>query len=174
MATSTFGLGRRRWSSPQQCYLHCLCTLIKSQQLEKSRKLKRPNNAEQTTAHSNLSSTCLYVCILSGITVLWCCWLGDRKGIQPVKKLSGAVLAWLSVWSEVQACIWPSWCHCHSLSLAPVKSRLVFTFLVLAHLASPGKRTVKRVCVRVCVSEITFGRSTKCSYWTRWQMHKTA
>ena len=26
MATSAFGLGRRRWSSYQQCYLHCLCT----------------------------------------------------------------------------------------------------------------------------------------------------
>ena len=24
------------------------------------------------------------------------------------KKLSGEVLAWLSVWSEVQTCIWPS------------------------------------------------------------------
>jgi len=24
------------------------------------------------------------------------------------KKLSGVVLAWLSVWSEVQTCIWPS------------------------------------------------------------------
>jgi len=24
------------------------------------------------------------------------------------KKLSGGVLAWLSVWSEVQTCIWPS------------------------------------------------------------------
>jgi len=35
------------------------------------------------------------------------------------------VLAWLSVWSKVQTCIWPSWCHCHSLSLASVKSRLV-------------------------------------------------
>jgi len=57
--------------------------------------------------------------------VLWHCWLGSRKGIRPVKKLSGGVLAWLSVWSEVQTCIWPSWCHCHSLSLASVKSRLV-------------------------------------------------
>jgi len=38
------------------------------------------------------------------------------------------VLAWLSVWSEVQTCIWPSWCHCHSLSLALVKSRLVLPF----------------------------------------------
>ena len=25
-----------------------------------------------------------------------------------VKKLSGGVLVWLSVWSEVQTCIWPS------------------------------------------------------------------
>ena len=38
------------------------------------------------------------------------------------------MLAWLSVWSEVQTCIWPSWCHCHSLSLASVKPRLVLPF----------------------------------------------
>jgi len=41
-------------------------------------------------------------------------------------KLSGEVLEWLSVWSEVQMiCIWSSWCHCHPLSLAPAKSRMV-------------------------------------------------
>jgi len=57
-----------------------------------------------------------------------CCWLGGRKGIQPVKKLSGGVLTWLSVCSEVQTCIRPSCCHCHSLSLASVKSRLVLPF----------------------------------------------
>jgi len=28
----------------------------------------------------------------------------------------------------MQSCIWPSWCHCHSLSLASVKSRLVLPF----------------------------------------------
>ena len=61
-------------------------------------------------------------------SVLWHCWLGGRKGIRPVKKLSGGVLAWLSVWSEVQTCIWPSWYHCRSLSLAPVKSRLILPF----------------------------------------------
>jgi len=38
---------------------------------------------------------CMYVCIVS--LKLW-----------PVKKLSGGVLAWLSVWSEVQTCIWPA------------------------------------------------------------------
>ena len=34
----------------------------------------------------------------------------------------------LSFWSKVQACIWPIWCHCHSLSLASVESRLVLPF----------------------------------------------
>ena len=28
----------------------------------------------------------------------------------------------------MQTCIWPSGCHCHSLSLASVKSRLVLPF----------------------------------------------
>ena len=68
-------------------------------------------------------------------SVLWHCWLGDRKGIWPVKKLSSGVLAWLSVWSEVQTCIWPSWCHCHSLSLASVKIQIGFN---LSGTGSPG------------------------------------
>jgi len=34
--------------------------------------------------------------------------VGQQEG-QPVKKLSGGVLAWLSVWSEVQMiCVWSS------------------------------------------------------------------
>ena len=82
-------------------------------------------------------------------SVLWRCWLGGRKGIRPVKKLSGEVLAWLSVWSEVQTCIWPSWCHWHSVSCFS-KIQIGFTFLVPAHPCGPGKRAVKRVCV--CVS----------------------
>ena len=53
--------------------------------------------------------------------------VGQQEGHPVCKKLSGGVLAWLSVWSEVQTCIWPSWYHCHSLSLASVKSRLVIT-----------------------------------------------
>ena len=61
-------------------------------------------------------------------SVLWRCWLGGRKGNPACEKLSGGVLAWLSAWSEVQTCIWPSWCHCHSLSVASVKSRLVLPF----------------------------------------------
>jgi len=30
--------------------------------------------------------------------------------------MSGEVLAWLSVWNEVQMiCVWSSWCHCHPI-----------------------------------------------------------
>ena len=50
---------------------------------------------------------------------------GWREAHLACKKLSGGVLVWLYVCSEMQTCIWPSWCHCHSLSLASVKSRLV-------------------------------------------------
>jgi len=51
-----------------------------------------------------------------------------QEGNPACKKLSGLLLAWLSIWREVQTCIWPSWCHCHSPSLASVKSRLVLPF----------------------------------------------
>ena len=54
--------------------------------------------------------------------------VGRQEGHPACKNLSDGVLAWSSVWSEVQTCIRPSWCHCHSLSLATVKSRLVLPF----------------------------------------------
>ena len=54
--------------------------------------------------------------------------VGRQEGHPAGKKLSGGVLAWLSACNKVQTCIWPSWCHFHSLSLASVKSRLVLPF----------------------------------------------
>jgi len=85
------------------------------------------------------SKTGVCVCVCSP-SVLWRCWLGGRKGIWPVKTERWD-LAWLSVWGKVQICIWPSWCHCQSLSLAPVNPDWFylpgFTFLVQAHLGSP-------------------------------------
>jgi len=92
-------------------------------------------------------------------SVLFCLQCFDgRKGIRPVKKLSGGVLAWLSVWSEVQTCIWPSGCQCHSLSLASVKSRLVLPFWYRLTWVVPKKWPLNgcvcvcvRACVRVCV-----------------------
>jgi len=96
--------------------------------------------------------------------------LGGRKGIRPVKKLSGEVLAWLSVWSEVQTCICSSWCHCHSLPLAWVKS-IGFTFLVPADLGSPRIRAVNCVCVLLlvnvtwpCIIVLIHGRPWRVDY----------
>ena len=71
------------------------------------------------------------------------------------------MLAWLSAWSEVQTCICPSWYHYHSLSLASVKSRLIFSFLVLAHPGNHGKRAVKCVCVCVCVCVTIFSTALR-------------
>jgi len=77
-------------------------------------------------------------------SVLWRYWLGGRKGNRPVKHMSVGVLAWLSVWSEVQICISPSWCHCCSLSLAPVNPDWLYqngsASLVPAYQGCPGKR----------------------------------
>ena len=61
------------------------------------------------------------------------------------------MLAWLSVWSEVQTCIWPSWCHCQSLPLAPVKSRLVLPFWYWLTRVVPDKGLLNG-CVCVCVT----------------------
>jgi len=71
-----------------------------------------------------------------------------QEGHPACKKLSGGVLAWLSVWSEVQTCTWPSWCHCHSLSLASVKSRLVLPFWYRLTQVVPDKGPLNMcVCV---------------------------
>ena len=66
-------------------------------------------------------------------------FVGRQKGHPACKKLSGGVLAWLSVWSEVQT--WPM------AQLMPLpltvscfsKIQIGFTVLVPAHLGSPGK-----------------------------------
>jgi len=64
--------------------------------------------------------------------------------------LSGGMLAWLSVWSEVQTCIRPSWCHCLSLSLASVKSKLVLPFWYRLTQVVPEKGPLNRcVCVYI-------------------------
>ena len=81
----------------------------------------------------------------SALTLL----VGRQEGHPACKKLSSEVLAWLYVWSEEQTHIWPSWCHCHSLSLAPVKSRLVLPLWYWFTWVVPEKGPLNR-CVCVC------------------------
>ena len=83
-------------------------------------------------------------------SVLWRCWLGGGKGIQPVKKLE-----WWG--TGVVICLERDG-DMHMAQLMPLpltvfcfsKIQIGFTFLILAHPGSFGERVVKQVCVYVC------------------------
>ena len=84
--------------------------------------------------------SCLFTgCVaFSALTLL----VGRKEGHPACKKLSGGVLAWLSVWNEVQAAYaqlmpLPLTVSCSS------KIQIGFTFLVPAYPGCPGKEAVK-------------------------------
>ena len=55
----------------------------------------------------------------------------------------------------MHTCIWLSWCHCHSLSLASVKSRLVLPFWYGLTWVVLDKGPLNGcVCVCVCISRL--------------------
>ena len=59
----------------------------------------------QYTIKCKGNSACAFsACAFSALTLL----VGRQEGHPACKKQSGGVLAWLSVWSEVQTCIWLS------------------------------------------------------------------
>ena len=80
-----------------------------------------PSSSTAASAHNHMHSgagkTCSFcityllnhasMCSVHAFTALTLL-VGQQGGHPTCKKLSGWVLAWLSVWSEVQTCIWPS------------------------------------------------------------------
>ena len=63
---------------------------------------------DQLPAH--LPLILIIVGSFSALTLL----VGWQEGHPACKKLSGEIMAWSSVCSEVQMiCTWSSWCHCH-------------------------------------------------------------
>ena len=85
---------------------------------------------------------------LSLPSVLWCCWLGSRKGIRPVKTEWWGVdlvicLEWGADWHMAQPMPLP-----HTVSFFS-KIQIVFTLLVLADPGSARQRDVK--CARMSV-----------------------
>ena len=106
-------------------------------------------------------------CAFSALTLL----VGRQEGHPACKKLSGGMLAWLSVWSKVQTCIWPSGFHCHSLSLASVKSRLVLPFWYRPTRVVPDKGPLNG-CVCVCVNRRLQAKRPK--YWKFYIIETTA
>jgi len=49
-------------------------------------------------------NVCVWLLCFSALMLL----VGRQEGHPACKKLSGGVLAWLSVWNKVQTCTWPS------------------------------------------------------------------
>ena len=90
----------------------------------------------------------LFSCLLMS-SVLWRCWLGDRKGIRPVKTES---------WGTGVVICLERGADLHTVQLMPLpltvscfsKIQIGFTFLVPAYPGSPGQRAVKWGCVCVC------------------------
>jgi len=81
-------------------------------------------------------------------SVLWCCWLGARKGMACKK------LEWWG--ADVVICLeWGTDLHVSQLMPLPLtvscfsKIQIGFTFLVSSHPGSPGQRAIKRACVCV-------------------------
>ena len=99
--------------------------------------------------------------------MLWRCWLGGRKGIRPVKTewwVAGVVIC-LEQGADLhmaQLMPLPLTVSCFS------KIQIGFTFLVPAHLGSPGKRAVKRVCACCYI----FKFQIQFRGYFAWNMHK--
>jgi len=62
---------------------------------------------------------------------------GRQEGHRVCKKLSGGVLAWLSVWSEVPTCLWPRLMPLPLTVSYFSKIQIGLTFLVPAHPGNP-------------------------------------
>ena len=78
--------------------------------------------------------------------------VGWQEGHPAYKKLVRYWRGYLSrarYWVHI-VCIWPSWCHCHSLSLGLIKSRLVIPFWYQLTRVVLEKGSLS-VCVCVCV-----------------------
>jgi len=106
----------------------------------------------------------IYFILVYFISVFWRCWSDGRKGIRPVKT------EWWG--AGVVICLeWGAYLHVAQLMPLPLtvscfsKIQIGFTFLVLAHPGSSGKRAIKLVCVCVCVC-ILFQSFTQ-STWRR-------
>ena len=116
-----------------------------------------PTQSQSIKSYCLLTS-CLYSCRILLLYFDAVGWVAGR--ISGLWKLTDGVLAWLSVWSEVQMiCIWFSWCHCHPVVACFIKIQIGLTVLVLVHPGCPGKEAVKPVSV--CLLLTFYGHGTE-------------
>ena len=82
--------------------------------------------------------------------MLWRCWFCGKKGIPPIKNCKKTEWWGAGMVIYLERGIRSSWCHCHSLSLASVKSRLVLPLWFWLTRVVPDKGPLNGY-VRVCV-----------------------
>jgi len=141
-------------SSYRTCAAHCQRVSFGTAEKE--------NESQKEITHVHIKMTIKSsVYAFSALTLL----VGQQEGHPAFKKLSGGVLTWLFVWSDVQICIWPSWCRCHSLSLASVKSRLVLPFWYRLTQVVPDKGPLNG-CVCVCKSSVCLTNALRIKFAT--------
>jgi len=99
---------------------------------------------------------CIPYADLCALTLL----VGQQEGHPACKKLSGGVLAWFSVLSEVQTCVWYGMVNVDIYSAIITKVSNALNTLVLeksqhmSQLGSPGKRPLNgRVYVCVLIHD---------------------
>ena len=105
--------------------------------------------------HTDHGASVTLRCIFAFHSCDWCglqCFDAVSIGIWSINTewwVAGMVIC-LERGSELQTCLWPSWYHCHSLSLASVKPRLVLPFWYQLTRVVPEKGPLN-VCVRACM-----------------------
>ena len=92
---------------------------------------------------------------------------GHQEEHPACKKLYDEMLAWLSVWSEVQmTCIWSSWCHCHPIISCFIKIQhgLPFWCQLIQVVLEKGCKTMSELS-----SRYPYTHQSNCSTWSGWQ-----
>jgi len=118
------------------CRISSFCTVVwQLARLLLTRRIARSLGDSSASCHYSAPTrgmeycnVCVFLCVCLSMSSALMLLVGWQEGHLACKKLSGGVLVWLSVWSEVHTCTLPSWFHCRSLFLASVKSRLVLPF----------------------------------------------
>ena len=104
------------------------------------------------TVRSNANFNMTHIIVVTAFSALTLL-VGQQEGHPACKKMSGGVVAWLSVWGEVQTCIYsPADATATRCLFASVKSRLVLPFCYRYRLTGvvPDKGPLNG-CVCVCV-----------------------
>ena len=134
-------------------YIHC-CKLLLTDQSSLRRLTKNLIFIFSTESNFKVL-VIIFLVAFSALTLL----VGRQEGHLACKKTE-----WCDAGMVI--CLKPSWCHCHSLSLASVKSRFVLLFWYWLTWVVPEKRPLSYVSLSHYLFEkANFWPKCQCHYW---------